>query len=232
MSAAGEIRCNECGKYYRYLYIHLGRTHRMSSEEYRKKWGIPADRELVAPDVCEARRQTLAVEPRVFSRPEDVSEHHERELITCLECGHTYRYLPVHLKRSHGLSCEEYRQRWGIPKSVALTGTDLRELCRQNTLRRTLAGEINTPAQLKKMSEARSKAGYTVSELQRSRAREKINQNRIWLKSPAVKKVSDDIKQEAARRMRARPETGETAAVIAADMGVAISALYTWMSKF
>lgn len=37
------------------------------------------------------------------------------ETITCLECGLEFKSMKKHLRASHNLSPEEYRQRWGLP---------------------------------------------------------------------------------------------------------------------
>ena len=40
--------------------------------------------------------------------------------LVCLECGHKFKSLKRHLKTSHGLSPDEYRERWGLPSSYPM----------------------------------------------------------------------------------------------------------------
>ncbi|MGO3056963.1 MAG: MucR family transcriptional regulator [Halomonas sp.] len=47
--------------------------------------------------------------------------------IQCLECGQWFKSLATHLPRTHGISHNDYRQKWGIPKRFALAGTATRE---------------------------------------------------------------------------------------------------------
>jgi hypothetical protein len=44
----------------------------------------------------------------------------ETDRIKCLECGRWFRALPHHLIRSHGLSDEDYRFKFGIPVAIPL----------------------------------------------------------------------------------------------------------------
>lgn len=47
--------------------------------------------------------------------------------IQCLECGKWFKSLATHIPRIHGMSHDDYRQKWGIPKRFALAGTATRE---------------------------------------------------------------------------------------------------------
>jgi len=51
--------CLECGGKYKSLKKHLRASYDMSPEEYRMKWGLPADYPMVAPAYAE-RRSNLA----------------------------------------------------------------------------------------------------------------------------------------------------------------------------
>ncbi len=53
------IICLEDGKKFKSLKRHLGTHYNMTPEEYREKWGLPADYPMVAPSYAEAR-STLA----------------------------------------------------------------------------------------------------------------------------------------------------------------------------
>jgi predicted transcriptional regulator len=53
------IVCLEDGKKQKMLKRHLMTNHNMTPDEYRHKWGLPADYPMVAPNYAEQRR-TLA----------------------------------------------------------------------------------------------------------------------------------------------------------------------------
>jgi predicted transcriptional regulator len=49
------IVCLEDGQAFRSLKRHLGTAHQMTPQQYREKWGLPADYPMVAPNYAEAR---------------------------------------------------------------------------------------------------------------------------------------------------------------------------------
>lgn len=49
------IVCLEDGKKFKSLKRHLRTQYEMTPEEYREKWGLPADYPMVAPNYAEAR---------------------------------------------------------------------------------------------------------------------------------------------------------------------------------
>ena len=51
--------CLECGKHFSVLRRHLANDHQLTPEEYRKKWDLPGDYPIVAPDYAK-RRSALA----------------------------------------------------------------------------------------------------------------------------------------------------------------------------
>jgi predicted transcriptional regulator len=51
------IVCLEDGKKLKMLKRHLMTAYGMTPDEYRTKWGLPADYPMVAPNYAEARRQ-------------------------------------------------------------------------------------------------------------------------------------------------------------------------------
>ncbi len=51
------IVCLEDGKKFKSLKRHLRTQYRMTPEQYREKWGLPADYPMVAPNYAAARSQ-------------------------------------------------------------------------------------------------------------------------------------------------------------------------------
>lgn len=49
--------CLEDGQKFKSLKRHLGVHYGMTPEEYRQKWGLPADYPMVAPNYAAARSQ-------------------------------------------------------------------------------------------------------------------------------------------------------------------------------
>ena len=54
---ADHIVCLEDGKKFKSLKRHLRTQYNMSPEEYREKWGLPADYPMVAPNYAAARSE-------------------------------------------------------------------------------------------------------------------------------------------------------------------------------
>ena len=63
------IVCLECGGQFKSLRRHLNSRHGLSPEEYRAKWGLPADYPMVAKNYREARSK-LAKDMGLGRRPE------------------------------------------------------------------------------------------------------------------------------------------------------------------
>ena len=53
------ITCLECGSAFKMLKRHLNSEHQLSPSDYRKKWGLPANYPVVAPNYAKTR-STLA----------------------------------------------------------------------------------------------------------------------------------------------------------------------------
>jgi predicted transcriptional regulator len=52
---ADSLVCLECGKRFSMLKRHLGTDHRLTPEQYRRKWGLPANYPIVAPNYAKVR---------------------------------------------------------------------------------------------------------------------------------------------------------------------------------
>lgn len=62
------IVCLECGKHFKTIKRHLKTEHRLRPDEYRTKWGLPADYPLAAPNHAE-RRSQLAIRMGLGAKP-------------------------------------------------------------------------------------------------------------------------------------------------------------------
>jgi predicted transcriptional regulator len=70
--------CLEDGKKFKSLKRHLRTEYDMSPEEYRAKWGLPADYPMVAPSYSEAR-SALAKSIGLGRKPEAVPARRGRK---------------------------------------------------------------------------------------------------------------------------------------------------------
>jgi predicted transcriptional regulator len=51
--------------------------------------------------------------------------------VTCLECGKTFKLITKRHLASHGLTAEEYREKWGIKRKTALVCKSLQRIRRK-----------------------------------------------------------------------------------------------------
>lgn len=56
MCLEGLIKCEICGKYYKFLAPHLRQTHGVGTEEYKEEYGINRSRGLITKEIKEKKR--------------------------------------------------------------------------------------------------------------------------------------------------------------------------------
>ncbi|AFJ48507.1 hypothetical protein EBL_c34510 [Shimwellia blattae DSM 4481 = NBRC 105725] len=68
------------------------------------------------------------MEPRgPFTSFLDVYEYLSSDLIECLECGRRFHLLNPHLRKAHGMTCDEYRELYNLPVTAPLAGRLFRQ---------------------------------------------------------------------------------------------------------
>lgn len=69
-----------------------------------------------------AIKQLMAgdVPPGAFCGADSASKQVAEKSVTCLECGKSFKLLTRRHLLSHGLTAEEYREKWGYPKDTPL----------------------------------------------------------------------------------------------------------------
>lgn len=77
-----------------------------------------------------------------FQTKAEVDTYIAGDTLECLECGKHFEFLPVHLKRTHGMEINDYRERWGIPAMTPLAGRTYRERQRRKLIDMQNAGTI------------------------------------------------------------------------------------------
>ena len=56
----------------------------------------------------------------VIAAPDTTVKQISEKSISCLECGKSFKLLTHRHLMSHGITAEEYREKWGYPKDVPL----------------------------------------------------------------------------------------------------------------
>ena len=103
---------------------------------------MKGEEEVPQERVPEAKEAVPPVEPQ---------KSIQRNKVICLECGKEFRQLTnAHLK-SHGLTAQEYRKKWGFPARQPLAAKSL------SAKRRKIAKDMNLAERLRKVREARKK---------------------------------------------------------------------------
>lgn len=60
-----------------------------------------------------------------------IKEAVKPDVVTCLECGLHFKLLKSHLQRHHGMSVEDYRQRWKLGPEVPMVAPNYAEARRK-----------------------------------------------------------------------------------------------------
>ncbi|QCP60804.1 MucR family transcriptional regulator [Pantoea sp. SO10] len=153
--------------------------------------------------------------------------------IKCYECGKYFDFLAPHVTKTHQMSVVDYKEKWKIARHIPLSSISHRNVCRRNIKERIRKRELDPTAQIEMMKVAYAKStkrGGT-TELAKNSASVTARRYQIWLKSPAIKPASQELKQEALRRMQERGITNERVKDIADDLKVSVSRLYAWFAK-
>jgi predicted transcriptional regulator len=69
--------------------------------------------------------------------------------LVCLECGRHFSTLKRHLAADHELTPEQYRQRWGLPRSYPLLAPNYAKVRSALAKKIGLAGKADAPAMRK-----------------------------------------------------------------------------------
>lgn len=151
---------------------------------------------------------------RTSRHSRSMNQPREQDRIQCLECGRWYRALPAHLRRTHELTDEDYRLRYGIPVGFPLVCLDWSERQSRANLerdtKRTLTSRGPTP-------------GYSQRESVRENRRSYYSQL-----AAAGSAASAQIDRTLPRRELLRPYP-VTAAQAAERLGCSMSAAYTFL---
>ena len=95
----------------------------------------------------EARRRVLPGYPKdfVFKDYDEYKQYFVGDRIICLLCGKHYRAIGNHLRVSHETDIEDYKKKYGIFWTKALTCNDLHEEQSDRAKERIANGELIPP---------------------------------------------------------------------------------------
>lgn len=96
-----------------------------------------------------------------FETMEEIAAYVGGESIECLECGKHFQIISgKHLRFSHGMNQDEYRDKWGIPRTLALATPAFRAQKREQLLAQVASGVL-TYDHLATASEPQNRAPMT-----------------------------------------------------------------------
>src|SRR5471030_2736052 len=87
-------------------------TKAIRDAAHELKGGAPAESSTEAAPAAAAEKPAAAV---------SVKKSITREFLICLNCGGHSRTLKRHLSTAHGLTPQEYRERWALPKQYPMS---------------------------------------------------------------------------------------------------------------
>lgn len=79
---------------------------------------------------------------RKIQSKKDVEDYLSADKIECLECGKKFQVLGRHLKKIHGMTPAEYRDRFNLPAETPLAGSAYRQFHRDKMSRMIREGVV------------------------------------------------------------------------------------------
>ena len=107
----------------------------------------PSGIQTAIPDLYDYEITQATSEPKI-----EPSEAIQEDKIVCVECGKEFKTLTHTHLREHGLSSDEYKQKWGIPAKQPLAALSVTQ-ARKTTAERLGLGERLKMARARKRSE-------------------------------------------------------------------------------
>lgn len=145
-----------------------------------------------------------------FTTRAQVDAYTASDLIECLECGKKFQFLGSHLQRKHGISCDEYRELWGLPAMTPLAGQAYRKMHRSKLMRLRADGRLTydhlPAATAKAIGVPREKIGVAKSD--HSALIAKLRPGDARKLAPGAKRT-DGRDADIARAAQARRRSGE-----------------------
>jgi hypothetical protein len=75
-----------------------------------------------------------------FETKAEIDDYLGGDKVRCLLCGKSLKALPTHIGRAHGVTADDYRERYGLPWRRGLCGAGTSEKISENMLKRRQNG--------------------------------------------------------------------------------------------
>ncbi|QND84598.1 Uncharacterized protein ChrSV_2372 [Chromobacterium vaccinii] len=98
--------------------------------------------------------------------------------IICLECGKLFDVLAPHLRRAHGMTSDDYRERFQLPRGQPLVSSEVSKSRRRILLDMVSDGRVQRPDQADLVEASRKAGRPDKSPEDKRRHREIIQQRR------------------------------------------------------
>lgn len=170
-----------------------------------------------------------------FSSKEEAEAHHNHEYVQCLECGKLFSSVGTHVRMAHDMTAMEYREKWQIMKKIPISGFAKRRQHSEFIRKQIEVGNVDPVALVQAMHEANAQNGRKkpfVTKYIAEMHTKRLQAQRLWEQSPAIKMLDENTRLAAVARMQARKETGEKVKDIALELSVACQTLYSWLKKY
>lgn len=217
---------------------HLGYSYSTLTTYRSRRDDFPAEvgsrRNIKYYDLAELRAYLYQSAPRALVNRR-ATRHDDGDAITCLECGARLQSLGKHLRR-HGLTGDEYREKYNLPLTTAL----------QSLRARARGAEAITPERAAYLTQdpARQAARAAKSALRTATAHTRAGtaENRAPGQEKGVKAMEADYRARMDERMRELGYADLPAAVnatrhlsisgAAARLRSSTSAVWRWRARF
>ena len=103
---ADAFRCAECGRWYRGLARHITRHHKITTREYKLKWGIDLKESLISKEMTKKLRNANL----------------KHKTYRNLQAGESYRFKKGDSRRQHYKRSEQTKKRLRILRKLTSHG--------------------------------------------------------------------------------------------------------------
>lgn len=79
----------------------------------------------------------------MFNSIDEIAAYLNNDEIACLECGKKFKSLGNHLRKIHYITCDDYREKHGLPALTPLAGKHTRQLRSEIIKQAIESGNLN-----------------------------------------------------------------------------------------
>lgn len=144
------ILCLECGDKPKELGKKHLQHHGLTAAEYRQKHGYSPNQALMCHNLSRSRSEAMK-KHQIWAKKSGVPSHGpdidardaiQDDYIICMECGKKLQVISVAHLRKHGLSKDDYCDKWGYPRGTRLVSNKQREQAKANSAKRMAKEEL------------------------------------------------------------------------------------------